>query len=283
MNSDDDFSADESDYNPNESSSESESSEESENEEEAEHHPPPVVKKQSVAARILKTPSVALSQAAGLRRSARVKSDVNFVLQSDDYFSNQSSKTKTSDHTLDRLKNPRMPHDQLMKLLSNMSVSKEHEAAIKELNEDHKLQFDKWIIYMDQGFTVLLHGLGSKRNLLQAFHKEKLANEHVVVINGFFPSLTIKEILDSIANDILELSFTSGNPHEVVNAIEKEMKLQPIHLFIIVHNIDGTMLRNNKAQSVLSRLAAIKNVHLIASIDHINAPLCMFKYFFLFF
>jgi origin recognition complex subunit 2 len=214
---------------------------------------------------------------AGLRRSARNKSDVNFVLQSDDYFSNQSSKTKTSDHTLDRLKNPRLPHDQLLKLLSNMPVSKDHEAAIKELNEEHKLQFDKWLTYFDQGFTVLLHGLGSKRNLLQAFHKERLANEHVVVVNGFFPSLTIRDILDAIANDILELSFTSGNPHEVVNLIEKEMKNQSFRLFIMVHNIDGSMLRNDKAQSVLSRLAAVKNIHMIASIDHINGPLCKLK------
>lgn len=223
---------------------------------------------------MLKTPSVAISAAAGLRRSARIKQDVNFVLQSDDYFSNQASKTKTSDHTLDKLKTPRLPHDQLMKLLANMPLSKEHETAIKELNEEHKFQFDKWLTYFDQGFTVLLHGLGSKRNILQAFHKERLANEHVIVVNGFFPSLTIKDVLDSIANDILEMSFTSGNPHEVVNAIEKEMKMQTFRLFIMVHNIDGTMLRNDKAQSILSRLAAVKNIHMIASIDHINAPLC---------
>lgn len=197
------------------------------------------------------------------------------MLQSDDYFSNQASKTKTSDHTLDRLKNPRLPHDELLKLLSNMPVSKEHETAIKEMNEEYKLQFDKWLTYFDQGFTVLLHGLGSKRNLLQAFHQERLANEHVLVINGFFPSLTIKDVLDSIANDILEMSIASSNPHEVVNAVEKEMKSLPsFHLFMIIHNIDGTMLRNDKAQSVLSRLASVKNIHIIASIDHINAPLC---------
>lgn len=231
-----------------------------------------------MAARILKTPSVAISKVAGLRRSTRIKNDVNFVLQSDDYFTNQSSKTKTSDHTLDRLKNPRLPHDQLIKLLSEMSVSKEHETAIKDMNDELKLQFDKWFTYFDEGFTVLLYGLGSKRNLLQAFHKERLALEHVVVINGFFPSLTVKDFLDSIANDILEMSISSSNPHEVVNAIEKEMKLLPSNrIFIIVHNIDGTMLRNDKAQSVLSRLSTISNIHMIASIDHINAPLCEYN------
>ena len=44
-------------------------------------------------------------------------------------------------------------------------------------------------------------------------------------------------------------------------------------LFLIIHNIDGTMLRSEKVQSVLSHLAHVPNVHVIASVDHINAPL----------
>jgi origin recognition complex subunit 2 len=268
--SDGDFSADDSDeFNPIESSSE-DSSDDCHSETES-----PPKKTQSVASRVLKTPSVSISTASTTRRSARNKGDYQYILQSDDYFSSATSKTKTSDHTLDRLKNPRLPHDQLIKLLSNMKLSKEHETAVKELNEEYKNNFGKWLTLFDEGYTVLLHGLGSKRNLLQAFHKEKLADQHVIVINGFFPSLTFKDILDSIAVDILELSASGANPHEIINAIEAEMSEIPtFHLFLIVHNIDGTMLRNDKAQSVLSRLAGLKNVHMIASIDHINAPLC---------
>lgn len=211
------------------------------------------------------------------RRSTRYKTDYNYILQSDDFFSTQTSKTKTSDHTLDELKNPRLPHDELIKLLSKMEISKEHEVAMKDMNEDHKSNFSKWMTCFDEGFTVLLHGLGSKRNLLQAFHKEKLAKEHVIVINGFFPSLTIKDILDPIANDLLELSAATSNPHETVNIIDETMQQYPeFHIFLIVHNIDGIMLRNDKAQSVLSRLATIKNIHMIVTIDHINAPLRKF-------
>lgn len=154
-----------------------------------------------------------------------------------------------------------------------MTLSKEHEQAVKDLNEEYKSYFGKWMTLFDQGYTIILHGLGSKRNLLQTFHKEKLANQHVVVINGFFPSLTIKDVLDSILVDVLEMS-AGGNPHEVVKMIEEEMNAIPaLHIFLIVHNIDGTMLRNDKAQSILSRLATIKNLHMIVSIDHINSPL----------
>ena len=49
-------------------------------------------------------------------------------------------------------------------------------------------------------------------------------------------------------------------------------------LFLIIHNIDGVMLRGSKVQSVLSSLAQISAIHIIASIDHINAPLS--KYIF---
>lgn len=158
-----------------------------------------------------------------------------------------------------------------------MKLSKEHEEAIKNLNEENKRNFDKWLTLFDEGYTVLLHGFGSKRNLMQNFHEEKLANRHVIVVNGFFPSLTIKDILDSIWVDMLEQPSVGENPHETVDMIEEEMKQIPaLHIFLILHNIDGTMLRNDKAQSVLSRLANIKNVHIIASIDHINTPLRKF-------
>ena len=44
-------------------------------------------------------------------------------------------------------------------------------------------------------------------------------------------------------------------------------------LFILIHNIDGEMLRGEKIQSTFSFLAQIPQIHFVASIDHINAPL----------
>lgn len=260
-------------FSTSESESEGSSSSEDSLDEESETEASPPKKSKSVS--VIKTPSVALAMAStpSTRRSSRNNPD--FILQSDDYFSAATAKSKTSDHTLDRLKNSRVPQDELRKLMANMQLSKEHEEAIKHLNEEHKSCFDKWLTLFDEGYTVLLHGFGSKRNLLQSFHKEKLSNEHVLVTNGFFPSLTIKEILDIISVDLLEQTSSGGNPQEMVNMIEKEMQDIPaLHLFLIIHNIDGVMLRNDRAQGVLSRLASIKNIHMIATIDHINTPLC---------
>jgi origin recognition complex subunit 2 len=101
-----------------------------------------------------------------------------------------------------------------------------------------------------------------------------LKDQPVIVINGFFPSLTVKDVLDAITTDILDMNVNSANLHEIVDIIQEEFRHIPeTHLFLIVHNLDGTMLRNSKAQNILSRLAKIENIHLLASIDHINTPL----------
>jgi origin recognition complex subunit 2 len=44
-------------------------------------------------------------------------------------------------------------------------------------------------------------------------------------------------------------------------------------LYIIIHNIDGVCLRDSEIQYRLSELASIENIHIIASIDHINSAL----------
>ena len=42
---------------------------------------------------------------------------------------------------------------------------------------------------------------------------------------------------------------------------------------IIMHNLDGEALRQERSQAVISRLVAHPKVSLVASIDHIRAPL----------
>ena len=44
-------------------------------------------------------------------------------------------------------------------------------------------------------------------------------------------------------------------------------------LYLVIHNIDGAMMRSEKVQVILSMLGQIQGVHILASIDHINAPL----------
>ena len=48
-------------------------------------------------------------------------------------------------------------------------------------------------------------------------------------------------------------------------------------LYVVLHNIDGQQLRSPEAQAVLGELASMPRVHLIASVDHVNAPLLWSK------
>ncbi|EDW97639.1 origin recognition complex subunit 2 [Drosophila yakuba] len=274
--SDEDFSGDESDFRPSDeesssSSSSSDAGNSSDNDAADDEPKTPSKARRAIVVPVLpKTPS-----AARLRQSARAKKSNEFVPESDGYFhSHASSKILTSDHTLDRLKNPRLAADRVFSLLSEIKLSTEHEGSINAIMEEYRSYFPKWMCILNEGFNILLYGLGSKRQLLQSFHREVLQKQTVLVVNGFFPSLTIKDMLDSITSDILDAGISPANPHEAVDMIEEEFALIPeTHLFLIVHNLDGAMLRNVKAQAILSRLARVPNIHLMASIDHINTPL----------
>ncbi|XP_037956271.1 origin recognition complex subunit 2-like [Teleopsis dalmanni] len=273
VNSDSDFSADESEYEPSDCASSSGSDNADDSSDDAaddEPKTPHKGRRPIVIPSLTKTPSLARA-----RQSARVKKTTEYVPESDGYFqSRSSSKIVTSDHTLDRLKNPRLPADRLFSLLASMKLSTEHETSINAIIEEYRSYFSKWMYILNEGFNLLIYGLGSKLQLLQSFHRDILAQQTVLVINGFFPSLTLKDILDSITCQILDAGISSSNPHEAVDMIEEEFSLIPeTHLYIIVHNLDGIMLRNNKVQAILARLAKVENIHLIASIDHINTPL----------
>lgn len=152
------------------------------------------------------------------------------------------------------------------------------------MNKDLEDYFDTWMLDMSQGYNIIIYGVGSKQILLHKFCERHMADRPVMVINGFFPTITMKEILQMIKSDMLEVNTITHNEHEIVDLIAATLNgFDDCHLFLIVNNIDGPMLRKTKDQHVLSRLAKIKNVHLIASIDHINAPLmwdqtCMNNY-----
>ncbi|XP_068978124.1 origin recognition complex subunit 2 [Bombus flavifrons] len=197
----------------------------------------------------------------------------DFHMQTDEYFATQSEKVVTSDRTLEHLRNSRLTKEKLEKLLTNQShVSLQHKKNIYSVTNNYSTLFPMWYFIMEQGYTVLLYGLGSKRCLINDFYKS-ISYHPSLVINGFFPSLTMKDILDGIIIDLLELNCPS-NTTECIDLIEKTLRKNPKdRLYLLIHNIDGMMLRSNKAQDLLSCLANIPNICVLASVDHINSPL----------
>jgi len=194
--------------------------------------------------------------------------NLNTENMAESYFEAQSSRVLTSDRTLSKLKTPRLTEQEVKKLLTTTKLR--YKAEITELIFDHKANFHKWMCLLHKGYSVITYGLGSKKSLIHSFQEEFLSDNDCVVVNGYFASLTLKSILSTLSEDILQIEATFASISEHVQAILSSVEED---LYLIVHNIDGPMLRNDKAQTVFAELANHPKIHLICSIDHINAPL----------
>ncbi|ELU00612.1 hypothetical protein CAPTEDRAFT_126602, partial [Capitella teleta] len=191
----------------------------------------------------------------------------------DAYFEAQEASVLTSDRTLAKLSMPRMDQHTLHGVLQGSEDGLLAER--KQLTEDLKSHFRHWMYLLCSGFNLLLYGVGSKRNLLEDFRLTLLKDLTHVVVNGYFPSLTIKSVLNHITEEILEHSGGFQSALDQSAFIKRKLikGLSHLNVFVVIHNIDGSTLRNERSQSVLAHLAQSPNVHLMASVDHINSPL----------
>lgn len=186
------------------------------------------------------------------------------------YFQDLYQKSKTSNNTLSKL--PTLEHADFIQAIKRAPAK--HAPEIEMLRLLYEEQFSQWFFEIVSGFNLLFYGYGSKRQLLTQFATTMLTDAPLIIINGYFPTVTIKEILDKISSTALNYSGPTGTLQEQVAFIrayfaQPERDIQK--LYLLIHNIDGTGLRAEKVQSALSLLASCPHIHLIASIDHINA------------
>lgn len=74
--------------------------------------------------------------------------------------------------------------------------------------------------------------------------------------------------------------FTSRSMDDIfsfLNGLNEEDK--DCFVCVVIHNIDGPGLRDSETQEYLARVASCSYVRIIASIDHVNAPLCEYMFF----
>lgn len=57
---------------------------------------------------------------------------------------------------------------------------------------------------------------------------------------------------------------------------QEEIEDRDFFICVVIHNIDGPGLRDSETQQYLARLAACTHIRIVASIDHVNAPLRKF-------
>ncbi|KAF8651619.1 hypothetical protein AX16_004660 [Volvariella volvacea WC 439] len=219
--------------------------------------------------------------------------DSNLIVQTafDAFFLHNSQRTQTSsnifssiipplsieEHTdaIDKYKaslsspNPPGPKPIQPSLLTEPSISK---------------LFSRFVLELEEGFNILCYGFGSKRRVLNDFATRFCSKRgYVVVINGFQADLGIKEVLTAIENvpgiKDLELGVNNveGQAKRIYeffsrNSDDTGNRRKP-HLYLVIHNIDAPPLRHPKARACLGLLALHPSIHIIASIDHLNAPL----------
>ena len=186
----------------------------------------------------------------------------------------------TSDNTLRRnLKKPLLSPEEMKVILHNEGI--QYQDEIKELLLEHRGMFNRWLLWLWQDFNLLTYGLGSKRELLAEFHQHITKYDptaHVLVVNGYLPSLSIRHIFSGIIDDLLretklEAMVPRKDSLDQCQKVFRMLAFQKEYLYLIIHNIDGLALRSDRIQLTLAKLASNKRIRLVASIDHINAPL----------
>jgi origin recognition complex subunit 2 len=139
-------------------------------------------------------------------------------------------------------------------------------------------QFHRFCTELEEGFNLIFYGFGSKRAILNQFATQVCAKRgHVVVVNGSQPKASIKDLLVTIESIPDLQSIPLGK-----NSVDSQLRriadfFAPFNerppLYIFIHNIDSPHFRSNKAKSCLSSLASSPRVHLVASVDHVHAPM----------
>ena len=194
------------------------------------------------------------------------------------YFSqNHGSRSKTSNNNLSSLQ--LLDHEEYFSLLRNFIDP--HADDIEWLQELHSGSFIQWQFELSQNFNICLFGWGSKRSLLMKFaehiykSQEDHSREPIVVVNGYVQTLTIRDVLDTIAGAVLNPapklgSHPTGMLDNLLSLLDENSSR---YVTVILHSIDRIPLRSPATQIILSRLSSHPQIHLIASADHPSFPL----------
>lgn len=193
------------------------------------------------------------------------------------FFQNRGGRSKTSNNNLSTLK--LLDHEEYFKLTREFKNPHQDDLDFRQVLLAKS--FNQWHFELSQDFNICLYGWGSKRSLLMKFaeHIYKTVKDHtkhkIVVVNGYVHNLTIKDVLNTVASAIAERGTKLGSqPAEMLESLIALLERDSTqHITLIIHSIDGASLRRPVTQTLLSRLASLPQIHLVASADHPSFPL----------
>ncbi|EPQ53670.1 origin recognition complex subunit 2 [Gloeophyllum trabeum ATCC 11539] len=196
----------------------------------------------------------------------------------DAFFVQASRSSRTSDHVFSHLVEP-LSAEEYVSAIASLQKDKCDPGTryTSRLSSQHPDYFSQYLRELDEGFNILFFGFGSKRDVLNRFAVDACSKRgHVVVVNAFQPSFTLKDILASIesiagvTSSHLPSQTIDGQSRRICDYFSSKSK-RP--LYLIIHNIEAPSLRTAKARSCLSILCGCPAIRVAASVDHINVPL----------
>ncbi|KAJ3274892.1 Origin recognition complex subunit 2 [Terramyces sp. JEL0728] len=190
--------------------------------------------------------------------------DIDSSDEDDDYFNNVNN-TKTSNNTLS----------------FSMTLSDYNEKANGSKMREGLTFFNIGNTLLirftlQQGFSLLFYGYGSKYSLLNEFVSKYLEEGPVININGFHPNISLKPVLSKVIADVVKYDGAMGSLQNMADIVIKyisEPDCPYPFLTFVAHNIEGTGIQNEQSQRIMSQLAACKSIYFVASFDNINTPL----------
>lgn len=196
----------------------------------------------------------------------------------DAYFTyNKPGRVQTSSNVFSQLVLP-LSSEEYAAAISTASKGLDaiQSTIMEEKNRD--IIFSRFLCELNEGFNIICYGIGSKRRMLNQFATNFCSKRgHVVVANGFQPDFSLKDLLNSIESipSIQSLDYPSTTLDKQARRIHDFFSRtnQKRHLYLVIHNIDAAPFRASKSKSILALLAHNPRIHIIASIDHLNAPL----------
>ncbi|KAI4131616.1 MAG: hypothetical protein LQ338_001130 [Usnochroma carphineum] len=200
------------------------------------------------------------------------------------FFQNRPGNTKTSNNTFSTLSI--LSHEQYHRQIS--TYKDPHSSSYAFLHSLHSRSFPQWRFELSQSFNICLYGYGSKRHLTSSF-ASYLHSYHpsptppkIIVANGYTPTLTIRQILTTVACAIYDSPSPSSlpaklptQPQQLLSTILHELDSSPPKepFYLLINSLDAPPLRRAPIPSLLAQLASSRHIHLLATCDTPNFPL----------
>ncbi|KAH8177277.1 origin recognition complex subunit 2 domain-containing protein [Sarocladium implicatum] len=192
------------------------------------------------------------------------------------FLHNKPGRPKTSDNTLESLS--LLSHEEYFAMLRNQEDH--HKSDIEYLESLHVESFPQWSFELRQGFSICLYGFGSKRMLMTKFAKHiySTAADHaehqIIIINGYAPTTTVKEILNTIKSALDPTQrIPQSQPAVMAQNLLSHLSSGSRQLTLIVNSIDAPAIRKPSTQAIFAQLAAHPQIQLICSVDTPDFPL----------